>query len=112
MEKNGNALGVPSNIKDLGVGDKVYTSDFTFDGKREFFDTKTFIIDKVNVSHIDGVSDPYYEMHDEKYPKGVIKSDLKTGYFLSEKDAQKAFVDTMEAITAKAKACYESKYGC
>lgn len=110
MNEQANSLGVSSNITNLSVGDKVYTSDFTFDGKKEFFDTKTFIIDKINTSHINGVSTPYYEMHDERFPKVVVKSDLKTGYFLSEQEAQKAFVDMIKEIAVKAEAEYKKNF--
>lgn len=105
-----NNLGISSNIKELSIGDKVYTSDFTFDGQKEYFDTKTFVIDKINKSHINDNDVFYYEMHDEKFPKVAIKSDLKTGYFISEKEAQQAFVEMIKEIAQKAENIFNKNF--
>lgn len=110
MNEQRNKLGMPSNIENLKVGDKVYTSDFTFDGDKEYFADKTFVIDKVKSSSIDGKKVSYYEMHDERFPKAVVKSDLKTGYFLSIKEAQQAFVDMISHINEAAHKVFKENF--
>ena len=103
-EKN-NHLAIDSELKDIKIGDHVFTADFVNDSNGGCkFDIKEFEVK--SEKKIMGKSN-YYEIFDVRFPKGIIKSDLESGFFKTPLEAEKAFVDAMEFIFLESKKAYE-----
>ncbi len=103
-EKN-NHLAIDSELKGIKIGDHVFTADFVNDSNGGCkFDIKEFEVK--SEKKIMGKSN-YYEIFDVRFPKGIIKSDLESGFFKTSLEAEKAFVDAMEFIFLESKKAYE-----
>lgn len=102
-------IGIDSEIgNSYKIGDHIFTADFCGheDGNCDF-DYKEYEIKKVQTKF--GKKD-YSEIIDIRFPKSIIKTDLKTGYFKTKKDAAKAFIDSIEFILNEAKEKYSSEF--
>lgn len=107
--KNKAHLAIDSEIGDYKVGDHIFTADFGGDGTGKCsFEVKEYEIKKIQ--KVMGKNN-YSEIFDIRFPKALIKTDLTTGYFKTEKEAKKAFLDSVEYIYTECKKIYTEEYG-
>lgn len=114
MTQQKESLGIISELNDYKVGDHVFTAEFgSDDGKNCAFKVIEFEIKKIVENTLaDGKpGKSYVEMTDVRFPKSIIKSDLKTGFFNSEKEAIDAFMESINFLYASAHKAYDEKYG-
>ncbi|MCF0124946.1 MAG: hypothetical protein HUJ68_04200 [Clostridia bacterium] len=105
-------LGIDSNIGDYKVGDHIFAAEFGVfsEDEKPTFKILEYEIKKIIKSTVDGVDKSYAEIIDIKFPKVVIKSNLKSGFFKSGKEAAEEFISSMEYICTEAKKVYNEQF--
>lgn len=117
MKDNEQGLPIQSTLdkKSLKVGSHVFTADFGYmldekgeNGKFAFVFSE-FEIKKIVKDHINNKV-AYYEIFNVKSPKQTTKTDLESGFFNSEHEAAKEFVESMHEIFIKAQDEYNKLF--
>jgi len=105
------------DFNSLKEGDKLYTVEFSKDGDSEgVLETRelTFVRFHDSNNHIEGLDEKegaiLAELKDERFDKVELKTDISTGFFLTEKEACWSFVDSLREVYEEVKAAYEKKF--
>lgn len=103
---------IGSSIKNLKVGDKLYTTEITNDNGEWDLITKEFELTSIVQNNIEGVDTNgaiMVKMKDTKLDLEVA-TDISTGYFTSEKESAYALIQRLLEIANIANTLYENKY--
>jgi hypothetical protein len=112
MEQKNN-LSVKSGFeKEKKIGDHVFSADFVNENGKYSFEIKEYEVKKIVADNITkNKCNSYYEIIDLKFPKVNIKSDLKVGFFDTEKEAVIELVKSIKSVSDKAIDTIREVYG-
>lgn len=110
MAKNYN-VGIQSTLTRFKKGDHIFSVDFGKDEKDKLpsFKIKEYEIKSIIHNQADG-SNLYYKICDIKHPAVEIKTDLKSGFFDSPKEAAEEFINSIEYILTEARRSYGEQF--
>ena len=111
MTNNTINLGIDSILKKYKKGDHVFSVDF---GKDEDETKPSFKIHEYEIKSIiqNQVEDAemFYKISDIKHPKVEIKTNLKSGFFPSAKEAAEEFINSIEYILTESRRSYSEQF--
>lgn len=105
------SLGIDSTIVDYHKGDHIFSIDFGKDENEEkpSFKVHEYEIKSIIQNQVEG-SDKYYKIVDIKHPKVEIKTNLKSGFFSSAKEAAEEFISSIEYILTESRRSYSEQF--
>lgn len=113
MNDNTTNLGIDSTLKEYHKGDHIFSIDFGKDAEddKPSFKIKEYEITAVMNSHFENQEGQFYKIADIKHPKVEIKTNLKSGFFNTPKEAADEFISSMEYILEEARRSYSEQFG-
>ncbi len=112
MNENTVNLGIDSTLKEYHKGDHIFSVDFGKEAENEkpSFQIHEYEIKSIISSHFENTKDLFYKIFDIKHPKVEIKTNLKSGFFNSAKEAADEFISSMEYILEEARRSYSEQF--
>lgn len=112
MNENTVNLGIDSTLKEYHKGDHIFSVDFgkNTDDEKPSFEIHEYEIKSVINSHFENTEGTFYKIADIKHPKVEIKTNLKSGYFTTPKEAADEFISSMEYILEEARRSYSEQF--